>query len=93
MCVCVCVFSSSVLTFVKAEFLELNRTVLETMEEAAPNWDRGKMKALLGRFLFKGEDVNKKVSVLSGGEKARLAMAKFMATPATLLILVSFLFF
>ena len=45
------------------------------------------VKALLGQFNFKGDEIKKKVSALSGGEKARLALAKFMITPAELLIL------
>merc|ERR1712071_101788 len=62
-------------------------TALETIEEVTREWKSGDIKGLLGRFRFKGDDTYKKVKFLSGGEKARLAMAKFMVTPATLLVL------
>lgn len=71
----------------QAEALDSEKTVLKTLEEAADGWRINDVKALLGRCGFKGEMVNKKVSVLSGGEKARLALCKFMVTPATLLVL------
>eukprot|EP00271_Cylindrocystis_brebissonii_P008105 TRINITY_DN22134_c0_g1_i1.p1 TRINITY_DN22134_c0_g1~~TRINITY_DN22134_c0_g1_i1.p1 ORF type:complete len:766 (+),score=152.08 TRINITY_DN22134_c0_g1_i1:237-2534(+) len=71
----------------QAEVLDPDLTVLETVEQAADNWRMNDIKALLGRCNFKGALVEKKVSVLSGGEKARLALCKFMVTPATLLVL------
>lgn len=71
----------------QAEYLEPHRTVLETLERAAPDAKMSEIKALLGRFNFKGDSMHKKVEWLSGGEKARLALAKFMLTPATVLIL------
>lgn len=71
----------------QAEYLEPHRTVIETLERAAPDAKMSEIKALLGRFNFKGDSMHKKVEWLSGGEKARLALAKFMLTPATVLIL------
>jgi len=71
----------------QAEALDLSLTVLETLERAAPDAQMREIKSLLGRFMFKGDAMHKKVEWLSGGEKARLALAKFMLTPATLLIL------
>ena len=71
----------------QAEGLELGLTAFETLNKAAPNMTTSEVKALLGQFNFKGDEIKKKVSALSGGEKARLALAKFMITPAELLIL------
>ena len=71
----------------QAEALDLDAHVLETLERAATNWKESEIKALLGRFMFRKDSIHKKVGWLSGGEKARLAMAKFMVTPATLLVL------
>ncbi len=64
-----------------------NKTVLQTLEEAAPESRRTQVRSVLGAFLFSGEDVDKKVSVLSGGERARLAMACLIMHPINLLIL------
>jgi ATPase subunit of ABC transporter with duplicated ATPase domains len=71
----------------QAEALDLGLTVLETIQRAAPDAQLNDIKALLGQMMFSGKMMDKPVSVLSGGEKARLALAKFMLTPATLLIL------
>ena len=71
----------------QAEALDGEKTALRTIEEVTMDWKTGDIKGLLGRFRFKGEDVTKQVKWLSGGEKARLAMAKFMVTPATLIVL------
>lgn len=71
----------------QAQALELDTTVLQTVEEAAEGWKMNDIKALLGRFNFKGDTLRRKVQYLSGGEKARLAFCKFMVTPATLLVL------
>lgn len=53
----------------QAEVLDLNKTVLQTVEEAAEGWKMNDIKALLGRCNFKGDTVHRKVSFLSGGEK------------------------
>eukprot|EP00897_Mesotaenium_endlicherianum_P004485 jgi/Mesen1/4064/ME000213S03086 len=71
----------------QAEALDMDKTVIQTVEEAAEDWRMNDIKALLGRCNFKGDAVHKTVSFLSGGEKARLALCKFMVTPATLLVL------
>lgn len=71
----------------QAESLDGNKTVLQTIDDAAPFEMRTRVRSLLGAFLFSGEDVEKKVKVLSGGEKGRLAMCKLLLDPANLLIL------
>ncbi|NES81994.1 MAG: ABC-F family ATP-binding cassette domain-containing protein [Moorea sp. SIO2B7] len=71
----------------QAEALELNKTVMETIHDEVPTWKNEEVRTLLGRFLFSGETVFKKVEALSGGEKARLALAKMLLRPANLLIL------
>ncbi|KAL0909118.1 hypothetical protein M5K25_023649 [Dendrobium thyrsiflorum] len=71
----------------QAEALDLNKTVIETVEEAAEDWRIDDIKGLLGRCNFKADMLDRKVSLLSGGEKARLAFCKFMVKPSTLLIL------
>eukprot|EP01026_Neomeris_dumetosa_P057442 TRINITY_DN528_c0_g2_i2.p1 TRINITY_DN528_c0_g2~~TRINITY_DN528_c0_g2_i2.p1 ORF type:complete len:439 (-),score=81.31 TRINITY_DN528_c0_g2_i2:305-1567(-) len=71
----------------QAEALDLNLTVIDTLQKAAPNAKMNDIKALLGRMMFSGTAMEKKVQVLSGGEKARLALAKFMLTEGTLLVL------
>ena len=60
------------------DILDKNETVFETLDRIAVGEIRTKLRDLLGAFLFKGEDIDKKVSVLSGGERARLGMAKLM---------------
>jgi len=62
-------------------------TVLDTIDQAATGEMRTKTRSLLGAFLFSGEDVEKKVKVLSGGEKSRLALAKLMLTTSNFLLL------
>lgn len=71
----------------QSDLLETNLTVLETMENNATLETRTNIRKLLGAFLFSGEDVDKKVSVLSGGEKARLAIAVMLLRPFNFLIL------
>lgn len=71
----------------QAEALDLNKTVMETIHDEVPEWKNEEVRTLLGRFLFSGDTVFKKVESLSGGEKARLALAKMLLQPANLLIL------
>lgn len=71
----------------QAEALDLQRTVMETIHDEVPDWKNEEVRTLLGRFLFSGDTVFKKVVALSGGEKARLALAKMLLRPANLLIL------
>ena len=71
----------------QSETLDGKKTILETMEEKAPEEMRTKIRSVLGSFLFSGDEVDKKVSVLSGGEKARLAMAALMMKPCNFLVL------
>jgi len=67
--------------------LEPADTVLAAIEKGAPIDVYSRLRSLLGAFLFSGDDVDKKVSVLSGGEKSRLALARLLLRPANLLIL------
>lgn len=71
----------------QAEALELDKTVMETIHDEVPDWKNEEVRTLLGQFLFSGETVFKQVQALSGGEKARLALAKMLLRPANLLIL------
>ncbi|MEQ8997681.1 MAG: ABC-F family ATP-binding cassette domain-containing protein [Coleofasciculus sp. B1-GNL1-01] len=71
----------------QAEALESTKTVMETIHDEVPDWKNEEVRTLLGRFLFSGETVFKKVESLSGGEKARLALAKMLLRPANLLLL------
>ena len=71
----------------QTDFLDGDLTVLETLENSSPADMRTKVRSILGAFLFSGEDVEKKVKVLSGGEKTRLALAKFLLHPYNLMIL------
>lgn len=71
----------------QADVLNKSKTVFETIDEAARGEMRTKVRSLLGSFLFSGEDVDKQVKVLSGGERARLAMCKLLLEPINLLIL------
>ena len=70
-----------------AEKLNPNITVMETIEEVATSEIAGNLRSLLGCFLFRGDDVFKKVDVLSGGERSRLSLAKILLKPANFLIL------
>ncbi len=71
----------------QALLLDPNKTVFETIDDVAVGDIRPKIRTILGRFLFSTEDTEKKVSVLSGGEKSRLALAKLLLSPFNLLIL------
>jgi ATP-binding cassette subfamily F protein 3 len=69
------------------DILDRNLTVFETLEHIATGEIRTRLRDILGQFLFRGEDIDKKVSVLSGGERSRLGMAKLMLQPYNLLAL------
>ncbi|MDO5118488.1 MAG: ABC-F family ATP-binding cassette domain-containing protein [Coriobacteriales bacterium] len=69
------------------ETLNTGNTVIGEMDEVAPGWTSSEERQLLGAFLFHGDDVLKRVSVLSGGERARLALAKMLVAPDPLLCL------
>ena len=71
----------------QAEELDLNKTVFETIDDIAKGDIRLRIRDMLGAFLFSGEDIDKKVSVLSGGEKARLALCKLLLEPYNFLVL------
>ena len=71
----------------QAEALDLSKTVLDTIHDEVPDWKNEEVRTLLGRFLFSGDSAFKQVASLSGGEKARLALAKMLLQPANLLIL------
>jgi len=71
----------------QAEALDLSKTVMSTIHDEVPSWKNEEVRTLLGRFLFAGDSVFKAVGALSGGEKARLALAKMLLRPANLLIL------
>ncbi|MCQ2249907.1 MAG: ATP-binding cassette domain-containing protein [Bacteroidales bacterium] len=69
------------------ELLDLEKTVFQTLDDIATGDMRTKVRDILGAFLFGGEDIEKKVKVLSGGERARLEMAKLLFEPYSLLVL------
>ena len=71
----------------QAAMLNLEKTVFETIDDIAQGDIRPKIRNILGSFLFADDDIDKKVKVLSGGEKARLALAKLLLTPSNLLVL------
>lgn len=71
----------------QTETLDAEKTVFETIDDEAQGEIRTQLRGLLGTFLFQGEDIDKKVKVLSGGEKARLALCKLMLKPYNLLIM------
>lgn len=71
----------------QAEALDLEKTVLDTIHDEVPSWKDSEVRTLLGSFCFRSDTVFKKVGALSGGEKARLALAKMLLQPANLLIL------
>jgi ATP-binding cassette subfamily F protein 3 len=72
----------------QAESLDPTHTVFEEVYEVAPpGWTQTDVRGLLGRFLFRGEDVFKTISVLSGGERSRVALAKLLLRPTNVLLL------
>ncbi|GAA3563886.1 ABC-F family ATP-binding cassette domain-containing protein [Snuella lapsa] len=71
----------------QAALLDENLTVFQTVDEVAKGDIRTQIKNILGRFMFKGDDIDKKVGVLSGGEKTRLAMVKLLLEPVNVLVL------
>ena len=71
----------------QAETLDPKLTLLQTMENNSPEEMRTKLRSILGAFLFSGQDVDKRVSALSGGERARLALACMLLRPFNLLLL------
>jgi ATP-binding cassette subfamily F protein 3 len=71
----------------QASLLDPNLTIFQTVDEVAKGDIRTQIKNILGQFMFQGDDIDKKVSVLSGGEKTRLAMVKLLLEPVNLLIL------
>ena len=71
----------------QTESLDVEKTLLQTIEEVAHGEMFSQARSMLGAFLFSGDTVEKKVKVLSGGEKARLAMCKLLLNPVNLLVL------
>lgn len=71
----------------QAETLDGDKTVFETIDDEATGDMRTRVRSLLGGFLFSGEDIDKKVKVLSGGEKSRLSLARLLLQPSNLMIL------
>jgi ATP-binding cassette subfamily F protein 3 len=69
------------------EYLDGNKTILDTMIDAANEKNRSKVRDILGSFLFSGDDVDKYVKVLSGGERNRLALAKMLLQPFNVLVM------
>ncbi len=71
----------------QAEALDLSKTVIDTLFEAVPDWTQTQVRSLLGSFCFSNDAVFKEVGKLSGGEKARLALALMLLSPCNLLVL------
>ena len=71
----------------QAEYLDGNKTLLQIMEDAANDTNRMKIRDMLGAFLFRGDEVEKKVKVLSGGERNRLALCKMLLQPMNVLLM------
>lgn len=71
----------------QAQMLNGNKTVFETIDDVAVGEVRTKIRNILGAFMFRGEDIDKKVKVLSGGERSRLAMIRLLLEPVNLLVL------
>ncbi|MFW5725146.1 MAG: ABC-F family ATP-binding cassette domain-containing protein [Bacteroidota bacterium] len=71
----------------QTELLDGEKTVFQTLDDVAVGDIRTRIRGILGGFLFQGDDIDKKVKVLSGGEKSRLAIAKLLLSPVNLLVL------
>jgi len=71
----------------QSDLLDKNKTVLEVIEDACTEDTAGKARSILGSFLFSNDEVDKKIKVLSGGERARVALCKLLLTPYNLLIM------
>ncbi|WP_349351959.1 MULTISPECIES: ABC-F family ATP-binding cassette domain-containing protein [unclassified Flagellimonas] len=71
----------------QAEYLDGNKTILDTMIDAANETNRSRVRDILGSFLFRGDEVDKYVKVLSGGERNRLALAKMLLQPFNVLVM------
>ena len=71
----------------QAEELDTSKTVYETVDDIAKGEIRNSLRSVLGAFLFRGEDVDKKVAILSGGERTRLALCQLLLSPSNFLIL------
>ncbi len=71
----------------QAEYLDGQKTILETVVDAASETNRSQVRDLLGAFLFRGDEVHKKVKVLSGGERNRLALCKLLLQPFNVLVM------
>jgi len=71
----------------QGDYLDPGKTVFETIDDIATGEMRKRIRTLLGSFLFSGDTIDKKVKVLSGGEKSRLSLAKLLLTPTNLLVL------
>ena len=69
------------------DLLNPKNTILQEVESRVPNASLGSIKSLLGAFLFSGEEVEKKISILSGGEKSRVILACILSQPVNLLVL------
>jgi ATP-binding cassette subfamily F protein 3 len=70
-----------------AEDLNVNRTVLDEVSDLVPTQPKSWVRSVLGAFLFSGDDVDKRIAVLSGGERARVALAKLLVVPSNFLLL------
>ena len=71
----------------QADALDVSKTALQTIEDASPEEMRKHARSMLGAFMFRGEDVDKKVKVLSGGERGRLALCKLLLNPINFLVM------
>jgi ATP-binding cassette, subfamily F, member 3 len=71
----------------QAEYLDMDKLVLDTLHDEAPQMTNEEIRTLLGRFLFSGDTVFKRVGALSGGEKSRIALAKLLLRPTNFLLL------